>query len=241
MQISTSPSDILSELTSNAHYMKTYIIFDLDGTLLNTIDDLANATNHALKEHGYPQHGLWVYPTMVGNGVTKLIERAMPEESRSEANINAVLTSFKTYYSEHCCDLTKPYPGIPELLGQLTGKGVNLAVTSNKYQEAVSRIIKHFFPTDNFRAILGNTEGMPRKPDPSIVFKALSEWPTPKNEVLYVGDSGVDMETARRACVESVGVSWGFRTIHELKEALADHIISTPAQILDLLDTPDKL
>ncbi|MDE6463947.1 MAG: HAD family hydrolase [Muribaculaceae bacterium] len=215
--------------------MKTYVIFDLDGTLLNTIDDLANATNHALQAHGYPQHGMWVYPTMVGNGVGKLIERALPEDARSEANIKAVLNSFKSYYSEHCCEQTKPYPGIPELLEELTALGVNLAVTSNKYQEAVTNIISHYFPNDNFKAILGNEDGIPRKPDPSIVFKALSMCPTPKSDVLYVGDSGVDMETARRACVESVGVSWGFRTIHELKEAYADHIISTPSQILDLL------
>lgn len=216
--------------------MKTYAIFDLDGTLLNTITDLANATNYALTENGFPQHGLWVYPSMVGNGVTKLIERAMPEDARSESNINAVLSSFKSYYSEHCCDETVPYPGIPELLEQLTARGIGLAVTSNKYQEAVTKIIGHYFPNIKFKAVLGTGEGMPRKPDPSIVFQALSIYPTLKSEVLYVGDSGVDMETARRACVESVGVSWGFRPILELKDAYADHIISTPSQILDLLD-----
>lgn len=216
--------------------MKTYVIFDLDGTLLNTIDDLAAATNYALKQHGYPVHGLWVYPSMVGNGVTKLIERALPRESASEENVAKVLKTFTSYYSEHCCEATKPYPGIPELLEDLTARGINLAVTSNKYQTAVTTIINHYFPSANFRAILGNEDGMPRKPDPSIVFKALSMCPTPKSDVLYVGDSGVDMETARRACVESVGVSWGFRTIHELKEAYADHIISSPAQILNLIE-----
>lgn len=215
--------------------MKTYVIFDLDGTLLKTIDDLAVATNYALKELGFPTHGLWVYPRMVGNGVGKLIERALPDDARTEKNLREALAAFKSYYGEHCCDATVPYPGIPELLEELTARGVSLAVTSNKYQEAVTKIIAHYFPDANFKAILGNTEGMPRKPDPSIVFKALSMCPTPKSDVLYVGDSGVDMETARRACVESVGVSWGFRPILELKEAYADHIISTPAQILDLL------
>lgn len=215
--------------------MKSYIIFDLDGTLLNTIDDLASATNHALKTLGYPQHGAWVYPGMVGNGVKKLIERALPEDARTEAVERNMLTVFKEYYDEHCCDATQPYPGIDELLRTLTGRGVNLAVTSNKYQAAVSRIIDHYFPEANFRAVLGNEEGIPRKPDPSIVFKALSIWPTPKADCLYVGDSGVDMETARRACIESVGVSWGFRGIPELREANADHIISTPSQILELL------
>lgn len=215
--------------------MKTYVIFDLDGTLLNTIDDLAAATNHAMQEMGYPVHGLWVYPNMVGNGVRKLIERALPDDARTEKIVNEALTHFKEYYDEHCCDATVPYKGIPELIADLSAKGINLAVTSNKYEEAVTKIIAHYFPNANFRAVLGNIDGMPRKPDPSIVFKALSMCPTPKSDTLYVGDSGVDMETARRACVESVGVSWGFRTIHELKEAYADHIISTPEQILDLL------
>ena len=198
--------------------MKSYVIFDLDGTLLNTIDDLANATNYAMQKLGFPTHGLWVYPNMVGNGVTRLVERALPDDARTEKNIADALAAFKEYYGEHCCDATVPYPGIPEMLEDLSARGISLAVTSNKYQEAV----------------LGNTDGMPRKPDPSIVFKALSMCPTPKAEVLYVGDSGVDMETGRRACVETCGVSWGFRTILELKDAYADHIVSTPSQILDL-------
>ena len=214
--------------------MKTYVIFDLAGTLRNTIDDLAQATNYALRELGFPQHGLWIYPNMVGNGVGRLMERALPDDARSEKNVKDMLAVFKSYYDEHCCDATKPYPGISEMLEEFTSRGVNLAVTSNKYQEAVTKIIGHYFPTANFKAVLGNEEGIPRKPDPSIVFKALSMCPTPKAEVLYVGDSGVDMETARRACVESVGVSWGFRKIHELKEAYADHIVSTPSQILEL-------
>ena len=194
--------------------MKSYVIFDLDGTLLNTIDDLANATNYAMQKLGFPTHGLWVYPNMVGNGVTRLVERALPDDARTEKNIADALAAFKEYYGEHCCDATVPYPGIPEMLEDLSARGISLAVTSNKYQEAV--------------------DGMPRKPDPSIVFKALSMCPTPKAEVLYVGDSGVDMETGRRACVETCGVSWGFRTILELKDAYADHIVSTPSQILDL-------
>lgn len=216
--------------------MKSYVIFDLDGTLLNTIDDLAAATNYALKAMGYPQHGLWVYPNMVGNGVRKLIERALPDDQHSEKVVNDTLAHFKEYYGEHCCDATTPYPGIPELLEELTARGINLAVTSNKYEEAVTKIVAHYFPNANFRAILGNIDGIPRKPDPSIVFKALSMCPTPKAEVLYVGDSGVDMETARRACVESCGVTWGFRPIVELQQAYADHIISTPSQIIDLVE-----
>lgn len=215
--------------------MKSYVIFDLDGTLLKTIDDLANATNYALRTLGFPTHGLWIYPNLVGNGVTRLIERALPDDARTEKNINDALDAFKQYYDKHCCDTTVPYPGIPELLEDLTAKGINLAVTSNKYQEAVTKIINHYFPNANFRAILGNSDGFPRKPDPSIVFKALSLCPTAKAQTLYVGDSGVDMETARRACIESCGVTWGYRSINELKEAYADHIVSTPTQIADIV------
>ena len=215
--------------------MKSYVIFDLDGTLLKTIDDLANATNYALQTLGFPTHGLWIYPTLVGNGVTRLIERALPDDARTEKNVHDALAAFKEYYDEHCCDTTVPYPGIPELLEDLSAKGVNLAVTSNKYQEAVTKIISHYFPDANFRAILGNIDGFPRKPDPPIVFKALSICPTPKAQTLYVGDSGVDIETARRACVESCGVTWGYRSINELKDAYADHIVSTPAQIADIV------
>ena len=164
--------------------MKSYVIFDLDGTLLKTIDDLANATNYALRTLGFPTHGLWIYPNLVGNGVTRLIERALPDDARTEKNINDALDAFKQYYDNHCCDTTVPYPGIPELLEDLTAKGINLAVTSNKYQEAVTKIINHYFPDANFRAILGNTDGFPRKPDPSIVFKALSLCPTAKAQTL---------------------------------------------------------
>ena len=215
--------------------MKTYVIFDLDGTLLNTIDDLANATNQALQTMGYPAHGLWLYPTMVGNGVRKLIERALPEDARTEAIINKALEHFREYYGAHLYDATTPYPGIPEVIEELSDRGISLAVTSNKYQEAVTELISHFFPRGNFKAILGHTPDFPTKPDPSIVFKALSMNPTPKDSVLYVGDSGVDMETARRACIESVGVTWGFRDVHELRKAYADHIISMPSQILELV------
>jgi len=221
--------------------MKSYIIFDLDGTLLNTIDDLATATNHALEALGYPRHGMWVYPTMVGNGVRKLVERALPAEARSdEAAVERMLAEFRKYYDEHLCDATTPYRGIPELLGELSARGINLAVTSNKYESAVRRLISHFFPDANFRAVLGHVEGLPVKPDPSVVFKALSICPTPKADTLYIGDSGTDMETARRACIESVGVSWGFRSVLELRESYADHIVSTPDQILALVLGSDK-
>lgn len=213
--------------------MKKLVIFDLDGTLLNTIYDLGEACNYALRKMGFAQHPIPAYNYMVGNGVRKLMERAQPDASPE--TIDELLIHFKEYYDQHCTVDTKPYTGIPQLLDELTLKGVAIAVASNKYQEATVRIVEHFFPTVPFVAIKGQLEGRPVKPDPSIVFSILSEHPTQKNDVLYVGDSGVDMETARRACVESVGVTWGFRPVSELRESLADHIISNPAEILGLL------
>ena len=198
--------------------MKKLVIFDLDGTLLNTISDLGNACNHALEQMGFSPHPLSAYNYMVGNGVRKLMERAEPDAD--SVTIDRLLAEFRAYYDDHCTDLTRPYPGIPELLSTLVSHGVAVAVTSNKYQAAVTKIINHHFPEIPFVA--------------AIVFAALSKHPTPKRDVLYVGDSAVDMETARRACVESVGVSWGFRTVSELRSAYADHIVSAPSDILPL-------
>lgn len=215
--------------------MKTYAIFDLDGTLLDTIEDLGNAVNYALNQMGFPTHVITAYPDMVGNGVRKLIERALPAGEAYPQIVDRMLVHFRKHYDEHCCDTTTPYPGIPALLQKLSADGINLAVTSNKYQSAVTQIINRFFPDANWKAVLGNTPGMPRKPDPSIVFAALNECPTPKADVLYIGDSGVDMETARRACVESVGVTWGFRPEAELRATYADHIVSDPDDILTII------
>ncbi len=215
--------------------MKKLVIFDLDGTLVNTIDDLGVACNHALESMGYPTHGRSVYPSLVGNGISKLIERALPEDARRQRVIEAMRTRFIEYYNDHLWDESHPYDGIPELLDELTGRGVAVAVASNKYQEATGRIIEHFFGSIPWVAIMGQRDLVPLKPDPSVVFNILLEHPTPKTDVLYVGDSGVDMETAYRACVESVGVTWGFRPRAELTAAHADHIATNPDEILGWL------
>lgn len=215
--------------------MKKLVIFDLDGTLLNTIDDLGEATNHALAELGFPTHQLSAYPHLVGNGVTRLIERALPEGEASPDLVKAARERFMEYYDVHKCDHTTPYAGIPELLTELRLHGVSLAVASNKYDAAVKELIAHFFPEVEWSAVEGHKTGYPTKPDPSIVFDILSKVPTPKAEVFYVGDSGIDIETARRACVDSVGVTWGFRPARELRETYANHIISTPEDLLKLL------
>ena len=212
--------------------MKKLIIFDLDGTLLDTIADLGTACNHALEAKGYAKHPLAAYPYMVGNGIRKLMERAQPDATQEE--IDELLTIFREYYDEHCTDLTKPYPGIPEMLQQLIDNHIALAVATNKYESAAKKIIEHFFPDIPFVAIMGQTEDRPTKPDPSIDFAVLLAHPTPKAETMHVGDSAVDIETARRACIDSVGVTWGFRPITELRKAYADHIVCAPADIVKL-------
>ena len=216
--------------------MKRLVIFDLDGTLLNTIEDLGHAANYALEKNGFATHTLASYPFFVGNGVRRLITRVLPEEHRNDATIDKLLKDFREFYDEHCCDCTKPYPGMPELLRDLSDQGVQMAVASNKYDAAVQKIINHYFGDIDFVAIEGQKEGVNVKPDPSVVFAILAKARVPKREVLYVGDSGVDMETARRACVDSVGVTWGFRPEKELVEWLADTIIHQPNDILGLIE-----
>lgn len=212
--------------------MKRLLIFDLDGTLLDTIADLGTACNHALESMGYHRHPLAAYPYMVGNGVRKLMERAQPDASPDE--IDQLLALFRGYYDEHCTDYTRPYDGIPELLQKLTENEIAVAVATNKYESAAKRIISHYFPDIPFVAVCGQIEDRPVKPDPSIDFAVLLAHPTPKKETMHIGDSAVDIETARRACVTSVGVSWGFRPVTELRKAYADHIVSSPSDILKL-------
>lgn len=212
--------------------MKKLIIFDLDGTLLNTIADLASATNHALAANGYPQHATEEYRFFVGNGINKLFERALPDGEKTETNVLRIRQSFIPYYDVHCADLTRPYPGIPELLNTLQQKGIQIAVASNKYQHATGKLIPHFFPDIRFTAILGQREGIPRKPDPQIVHEIIKLAGVQPEDVLYVGDSNVDMQTALHAKVDGIGVTWGFRPRTELEEGHPYAIIDKASDLL---------
>ena len=217
--------------------MKQLAIFDLDGTLLNTIKDLGEAVNFALDKNGFHTHSIASYPFFVGNGVRRLIERSLPEDARKQSTVvETMLRDFKQYYNEHNTDRTQPYDGMPELLHQLQEQGVKLAVASNKYQQATEKIIGHFFADIDWVAVVGQQEGVPVKPDPSIIFMILSQAKVAKQDTLYVGDSGIDMEAARRACVDSVGVTWGFRPVQELKENHANVIINKPIDILPIIE-----
>lgn len=211
------------------------VIFDLDGTLLNTIDDLGYACNHALAACGFPTHAIEEYPRLVGNGVNKLIERALPEGQKNEETVLRVRAHFVPYYNAHNCDFTRPYDGIPELLESLKARGCMLAVASNKYQAATEKIVSHFFP-GVFDVVLGEREGVPRKPDPQIVrdieAKLQRDQVPSTYSVLYVGDSLVDQATAANAGVPFVACSWGFVAREKLAEAGCERIIDNPMELL---------
>lgn len=215
--------------------MKKLIIFDLDGTLLNTIADLAQATNQALAQLGYPTHEVEAYNYFVGNGINKLFERALPENSRTTDNILRVRSLFIPYYNAHNADLSKPYAGISELLHQLQDMHIHLAVASNKYHEATCALTAHYFPDIRFSSVLGQREGVPSKPHPQIITDTLNVCSVTADEVLYVGDSCVDMETGLNARITTIGVSWGFRPRAELESYRPHAIIDRPDQLLSYL------
>ena len=213
------------------------LIFDLDGTLINTIDDLGQACNHALSACGFPTHKIEDYPRLVGNGINKLIERALPEEHRNEATMLRLREYFVPFYDQHNCDLTRPYDGIPELLQTLKAAGHTLAVASNKYQAATEKIVAHFFP-NTFDIVLGERAGIPRKPDPQVVWDILASLPSTINHkpsTLYVGDSLVDAATAKAANLPFVACTWGFCTKEQLLTVTPDHMVNHPHEILTLI------
>ena len=213
------------------------IIFDLDGTLINTIDDLGQACNYALSACGFPTHKIEDYPRLVGNGINKLIERALPEEHRNEATVLRLREHFVPFYDQHNCDLTRPYDGIPELLQTLKAAGHTLAVASNKYQAATEKIVAQLFP-GVFDVVLGEREGIPRKPDPQIVWDIihrLSPLASNLSPIYYIGDSLVDAQTARAANLPFVACTWGFCTKEQLLTVTPDHMVDHPLEILTLM------
>ena len=236
------------------------IIFDLDGTLINTISDLGQACNHALAACGYPTHKIEDYPRLVGNGINKLIERALPEEHRQEKTVLQVREYFVPYYDEHNCDLTHPYDGIPELLHALKAAGHQLAVASNKYQAATEKIVAQLFP-GIFDIVLGERENVARKPDPQIVWDVVGSLEDgsraaysledaalqdgtgclqARGDVLYVGDSLVDANTARAAGCTLVLCTWGFEAAEKLAAFEPDYLIEKPEEIIKIVHSFEK-
>ena len=208
------------------------LLFDLDGTLLDTLDDLADAANRILIADGLPTHDRNAYRDFIGDGARMLITRALPEDRRTPESIEGYLTRFKADYSRNWKTATRAYPGIMELLQELMRRHIPRAVVTNKPHVFAEHCIRHFFPDTPFGYIRGQKNNLPLKPNPSPALETAAHLHTPAEECILLGDSGVDMETANRAAMLAVGAEWGFRSIDELHQAGAAHIIKHPLDIL---------
>lgn len=212
------------------------VIFDMDGTLLDTIDDLSESANLVLKEEGLPVHDRDAYYLFVGNGARTLMERALPGELKGDNRlIERLLGKFRDTYRERQYDKTVPYDGITDILLKLRELRIPLGILSNKPHELVKEIAAHYFAPGLFSAIAGQKEGIPHKPDPRGAYDLAAELCIAPENCLFVGDSSVDMDTAVNAGMKAVGVSWGFRSIDELKAHRADYIIHSPEELLTLV------
>ncbi len=213
-------------------------IFDLDGTILDTIDDLADTMNYVLRSSGYPERTRDEIQERVGNGILKLIIRALPEEV-SEERQRELLALFKEYYAEHCADHTRPYEGIPELLEKLKEQGVALAVVSNKADFAVKELCSRYFP-GVFQAAVGERDGVRKKPAPDSVQEVLRLLQCSPEDAVYIGDSEVDVQTAVNASMQGLAVTWGFRSEETLRKAGADRLIASPEELFREILQPEQ-
>ncbi len=212
------------------------VIFDLDGTLLDTLEDLADAMNTVLAEHHWPTHPLDAYRRFVGNGVTMLVRRAMPEEERREdRRVAEIVSEMREVYARGWANKTKPYHGIDHLLNALRDKSVPMTVLSNKPHDATLAMVDHFFPADLFRMVMGARPDKPRKPDPTTALETADHLDLPPGSILFLGDSDVDIHTANAAGMTPLGAGWGFRGPEELRTAGARVVLDTPMELLEWL------
>ena len=211
------------------------IVFDLDGTLINSLEDLADSANYVLEQHGFPIHPVDAYRYFVGDGVRKLIERILPEEERNDSRIEQCRKEFVDYYKIHMEDKTSVYEGITDLLRALKARGLKIAVATNKVHVAVEPLMAKYFPGIHFDSMIGQREGIPVKPQPQIMYDILKETGCQPSEALHVGDTATDMQLAHSAGVTPVGVLWGYRPLEELQEAGAKFIIEKPEELLGLV------
>ena len=214
------------------------VLFDLDGTLLDTLEDLGDSMNEVLKGLGLPEHPIRAYQTFVGDGVQNLVRRALPAERREDGElVQRCVKRMREEYSRRWRAKTKPYDGIPDLLENLSSAGIRAAILSNKPHPAVLEIVAHFFPDTHFDAVLGARPGIPIKPDAGAALEISRQLAIPPGSFLYLGDTNTDMITARAAGMFPVGVLWGFRGEAELREAGAAVVVSRPGQVTELLQT----
>ena len=206
------------------------VIFDLDGTLLNTLEDLKNSTNFALSKYGYPERTLKEIRNFVGDGVRKLIERAIPQNAE---NIDECLCVFKKHYAQNMYNCTAPYDNIVEILNELRAKNIKIGVVSNKFDSAVKELCKKYF-NGCIDIALGQSEAIPKKPAPNGVIKVIKDLGADITNTIYVGDSEIDVQTAKNANIKCIGVTWGFRDKEKLLGA--DFIIDNPSELIQILD-----
>ncbi len=220
--------------------MTATILFDLDGTLLDTLDDLADSMNAVLGRMGYAPHPVASYRTFVGDGVEVLARRALPPSQASDERVvQECARRMREEYGERWAVKTRPYEGIPELLRELRARSVTCAVLSNKPDRYSQATVHHFFAQGTFQVVLGAREDYPRKPDPAGAVMIAEMLGVSPRDVLYVGDTDTDMQTATRAGMKAVGALWGFRTAEELRAHGARHLCATPLELLDLLEASE--
>lgn len=213
-------------------------LFDLDGTLLDSLQDIGVAMNHALAAHGLPVHPLADYRRFVGEGVRVLVARALPE-GREESH-EPVLATYHSFYAGHMLDHTRPYPGVREVLARLRGEGMKLAVLSNKPDAATRRLVEALLPDVRFGAVHGERAGVPRKPDPTAALGIAAELGVGPGDCAFIGDTAVDMDTARAAGMYGVGVTWGFRDVEELQRHGARVLAHTADELLQVLSSAPR-
>ncbi len=212
------------------------VLFDLDGTLIDSLADIAGSANTVLAALGHPTHPASAYRTFIGDGVAMLFRRALPESAAEPAEIERCIAGFHDDYARRWDRETRPYRGIPELLDALVARGFSIAVLSNKPQDFTALCVERLLPGWPFRAVVGDRPGQARKPDPGGALAIAAELAIAPADFVYVGDSSVDMRTAVGAGMVAVGVTWGFRSADELRQTGANHLIELPGELLPLLD-----
>lgn len=215
------------------------VLFDLDGTLVNSLFDLADGVNHALSLKGYPTHPVESFKYFVGDGIPKMIERALPSDCRDADTINQIKDVFLSYYAVHYADNTYAYEGMRELVGTLKDKGFIIAVVTNKDQNMANEVVNSLYG-DVFDLIFGKREGIPAKPDPTAALMAMQELGVKPCECIFIGDSGMDVATAVNSGAVPVGELWGFRQRDELLENGAKYIINKPNELLEIIEAHNK-
>lgn len=218
----------------------THVIFDLDGTILDTLEDLADACNWMLAQHGWPEHDLDAYRYFVGNGMVRLVQRATPDHAQEPDLQKQALSEFMARYDAHKADKTRPYDGVPRLLTRLKELGVHIAVLTNKMDTAAKPVVEQYYP-GVFHLVQGALPGLPVKPDPTLLCRVMERMGAKPERTLFVGDSNVDIQTARNGGLAGCGVLWGFRTRQELEEEGAAYIASRPEDILSIVLGNNKL